>query len=82
MVLLEQLKKQITNKNPIHLLGILFYYADNPRKYEIISVWVKIFLSRDFRRVETKIFVFVFSRKFRANLFALFAKKPYENLRK
>jgi hypothetical protein len=30
-------------------------------------------------RVETKIFVFVFSRKFRENLFALFAKKAYES---
>jgi hypothetical protein len=30
-------------------------------------------------RVETKIFVFVFSRKFRENLFSLFAKKSYEN---
>jgi hypothetical protein len=33
-------------------------------------------------RVETKIFVFVFSRKFRENLFSLFAKKAYEKLRK
>jgi hypothetical protein len=32
-------------------------------------------------RVETKIFVFVFSRKFRENLFSLFAKKAYENFR-
>jgi hypothetical protein len=33
-------------------------------------------------RVETKIFLFVFSRKFRENLFSLFAKKVYEKLRK
>jgi hypothetical protein len=34
------------------------------------------------RRVETKIFVFVFSRKCRKNLFSLFAKKAYKKLRK
>jgi hypothetical protein len=33
-------------------------------------------------RVETKIFVFVFSRKFRENLFSLFAKKANKKLRK
>jgi hypothetical protein len=38
--------------------------------------------SSDTSRVETKIFVFVFPRKFRENLFSLFAKKAYEKLRK
>jgi hypothetical protein len=35
--------------------------------------------AEDETRVETKIFVYVFSRKFRENLFSFFAKKSYEN---
>jgi hypothetical protein len=33
-------------------------------------------------RVETKIFVFIFSRTFRENLFLLFAKKAYKKVQK
>jgi hypothetical protein len=48
----------------------LYFHAANPEPQSVIS------------RVETKIFVFVFSRKVRKNLFSLFAKKAYEKLRK
>jgi hypothetical protein len=41
-----------------------------------------VYVSAPAARVETKIFVFVFSLKFRENIFSLFAKKAYEKLRK
>jgi hypothetical protein len=39
-------------------------------------------VKRTLTRVETKIFVFIFSRKFCENLFLLFAKKSYKNIQK
>jgi hypothetical protein len=42
-----------------------------------IRIQIRLFLGP---RVETKIFVFVFSQKFRDNLLLLFAKKAYKKL--
>jgi hypothetical protein len=46
-----------------------------------VAVFLYAIISSLFR-VETKIFVCVFSRKFRENLFSFLAKKSYENIRK
>ena len=59
-------------------LGQLHPLDDEIRAHLIRRLILKI-------RVETKIFVFVFSRKFRENLFSLFAKispRKYENFAK